>query len=764
MTRVRPFVAVVLAILMLAFGGMAQAQQTLEIPEEEFEAVEDYKPIPVPDPSGGPVNQMFETMEMDLTGTLPEAVLESMLGQTPYAFVDVVWGMEVTGNWTDSMTGTGTLQVTNFTEGRGASPQIDREKYSGARGFRMYNARLETEGAHVFTLSAAFPSDSDGLAFGTELDAVKGLFEVTWLCHMFEPGRTGCIDYPDEYYETELPILRKLHVQQQGLDSYRIEFAARVEESRSHRDKGYRSTDLTGRVGEVRGWVCDRDSWENDPQACEAPEPLKRVENSPSHRRENVHLGSPRIEMEFNEPVDPFSLKENFLLATRDAKGDLLEVDGQINQASERLYRFIPDADLESGVIYEARIQGGEEGVESTSGTTLQEETHWWRFSTLVDLENHGEPVDDPVRVHAFQTIRDAPLVMGKPTVQRIYVDWQPHDHIDAGWQPESYPAELDINVLSEGQWEVQPQQGGAVDGSVVRVVRSDTLERDLVKDEIRRQARHTINVFGWRPERQGATTDLEVRLTPHDPWPASIAAPEVLAERQLENWSVDPDPLVMHYAFLKAGAWSEGVPEEVRAMMPQIAREAEIFATQLMPLREISIRPIDLDISPQGEGKDMFKSASKEVRNSPSSGIAPQDIVTLIYDSELVDYAGYNLGSYRDGDPESGLGSALIQHSLVPITHMAASLVHELGHHLGLTHRAGNSDVIVGPPSSRDATIEGFRISEDGLSGWNKSFKEGNGEHLSYLLPLMWPRPRGMEQLFVSDTDYEIMMDALSR
>lgn len=213
-TLMRSFGTSLLAVVTLTLGSVAQAQQTLEIPEEEFEAAEDYKPIPVPDPSGGPVNQMFETMELDLTGTLPEAVLESMLGKSPYAFVDVVWGMEVTGDWTDSMTGTGTLQVTNFTEGRGASPQIDREKYTGAKGFRMYNSRLETDGEHVFTLSAAFPPDSDGQAFGTELEAVKGVFEVTWLCHMFEPGRTGCSDYPDEYYETELPILRKLHIHQ----------------------------------------------------------------------------------------------------------------------------------------------------------------------------------------------------------------------------------------------------------------------------------------------------------------------------------------------------------------------------------------------------------------------------------------------------------------------------------------------------------------------------------------------------------------------
>jgi hypothetical protein len=239
---------------LLSLGSVATAQMTLEIPETEFEAAEDYKPIP-------PVS-----MDVDLTGTLPEAVLEEMLGETPYDFVEVVWGMEVTGNWTDVVTGTGTLQVTDFTEGRGASSRVDPERYTGQEGFRMYNARLQSEGDRVFRLFAALPPDHGGVAFGTELDEVKVLFEAL-LCHMFEPDRTGCIDYPDEYYETELPELSKLHIKRKS-SGYKIEFAARVRESRTHRERGYSSSDLTGRVGDVRGWVCDRVSWEADSKSC----------------------------------------------------------------------------------------------------------------------------------------------------------------------------------------------------------------------------------------------------------------------------------------------------------------------------------------------------------------------------------------------------------------------------------------------------------------------------------------------------------------
>ena len=263
------FLWAALAFVSLSLGTPALAQLTLEIPETEFEEIENYKPIPVPDPSGGPVNQMFEYMELDMTGTLPEAVLEDMLGETPYDFVDVVWGMEVTGDWTDRMAGAGTLQVIDFTEGRGATSRVDLDRYTGQRGFRSYSARLQTDGDHVFTLSAAFPPDHGGVAFGTELEAVKALFEVTWLCHMFEPDRRGCIDYPDEYYETDLPVLSKLNIHRMA-GGYKIDFKARVHELRTSMDRGYRhpTTDPSGRFADVRGWVCDRASWEEDPKAC----------------------------------------------------------------------------------------------------------------------------------------------------------------------------------------------------------------------------------------------------------------------------------------------------------------------------------------------------------------------------------------------------------------------------------------------------------------------------------------------------------------
>lgn len=846
--RMRAAISTGLALCALSFGGPAQAQQTLEIPEAEFESMESYKPIPVPDPSGGPVNQMFESMELDMTGTLPEAVLESMLGESPYDFVDVVWGMEVTGNWTDRATGTGTLQVTDFTEGRGAQPQADPERYTGQQGFRMYNARLQTDGDHVFTLSAAFPPDHGGVAFGTELEAVKGLFEVTWLCHMFEPGRTGCVDYPDEYYETQLPELSKLHIMRTAT-GYRIEFAARVRETRTHNDRGHQSTDPTGRFADVRGWVCDRTSWEEDPESCEAPAPLEVESNSPPHQRENVHLESPQIEVAFNFPVVPASLDANFSVTTRDIRGESLEMTGRIVPVSDTHFRFDPDYELESGVIYEARIEGGEDGVQGRGGATLTSDAHWWRFATLVDLENHGGPVDEPVRTHVYQTVRDAPLVVDKPALQRIHVDWHPHDHIHKGWQPESYPAELEISVLDQSQWRIDPQAGGAVDGNVVRVVRNDLLEQEGIRSEIERQARNTINVYGWTPDVQGGTSVVETRLSPHDPYPASVMAQDVIVEHEVQHWHNDPAPLVFRYTFLKVGSWEDGVPDaEMQAAM-SVVRMAEEFTVQIMPVREAygndTGRDADGDYAkthrdfiigvlasvvqmaelqdatgltdltrwfadnyPQPEiSPELERYRSEDAEGfmklglwlaETSPGQVPaklnlamnefltsdvRDAVNLEALANTIRAVREDLGSFGNGNdvlvvfyPTDfwGPGRTFSQafHSrgshgvVMPITlsrspsALAEGLVHEFGHYFGLRHQPGEAaDIDFHASQYSGGDFEGFRLAPDGMSGHNKSSREGNAENPPTLVSLMWPYLLERRDVWLSKDEYMTLM-----
>lgn len=820
-TAIPAALSAALVFAALSSGIPAHAQLTLEIPESEFEEIENYKPIPVPDPSGGPVNQMFETMEMDMTGTLPEAVLEEMLGGTPYDFVDVVWGMEVTGDWTDSMTGEGTLQVTDFTEGRGATLQAETERFTGLQGFHMYNARLQTQGDHVFTLSAAFPPEEGGVALGTELDEGKSLFEVTWLCHMFEPSRTGCVDGADEYYETDLPVLSKLHVQRRP-GSYRINFSARVHELRTHRDLGYPKTEISGRFADVRGWVCDRASWEENPERCTIS--LQVVANSPPDRRENVHLKTPEIEVEFNFPVDADELEENFSVSTRNSKNKRLEVAGSIQSLSDTHFQFESDGPLESGVIYEARIEGGEEGVQGRDGETLDSDAHWWRFTTLVDLENHGEPIEEPVRTHVYQTVRDAPLVVDKPALQRIYVEWQGHLHIHKNWQPESYPAELEVNVIDQSQWLIDPQSGGSVEGNVVRVVRSDLPENENARREVERRAGNTINVYGWKPEQQGGTSIIETRLTPHDPFPQSVPAQEVIAEREAQHWHTDPAPLVFRYTFLRVGSWEDGVPEaEMQTAMTTVTM-AEEFAVQLMPVREAygidtgrdadrrysnihrdirtgiiesAVRMAEIQAAPvrwvidnypdaqfnipasslaklylflndkvtpelrKAINEQALKNTILAVREEIGGFFSGNDILVVFYPPDFYTF-GQSFGQTPHSQGRHGVAMPVTLDRSP--TDLAEGLVHEFAHYYGLSHRPGEASAINFPAHQfSNGDFNGFRLAVDGMSGHNKSSEEGNGESPFTLAPLMWPYLLPRSEVFVSRDEYMTLMRAFA-
>ncbi len=773
----RPFALVTLAfstLVVLTGANPAPVPPTLEIPEAEFERVEGYKPIPVPDASGGPVNQMFEFMDMDMTGTLPEAVLDSMLGQTPYDFVDVVWGMEVSGDWAQQITGTGTLQVTDFTEGRGATRQIDPERHTGAQGFRLYNARLQTEGDHVYTLSAALPPDPGGAALGTHLESVKTVFEVTWLCHMFEPSRTGCIDHPDEYRETELPELSNLRIHRTA-SGYRIEFAARVRESRSHREKGYRSTELTGRIGDVRGWVCDVASWEADPEDCIPKPPLEVVVNTPDHERENVNFNQPSVQWEFSVPVDIGTLRDSFSLITRDPGGNDIDVAGEVVRVGEQHFRFEPSQKLESGVQYEARIEGGKQGVLARGSRNPLPADHWWRFSTLLDLENQSDANDAPLEMHIYQTVRNAPLVQQKPSVIRIYPHWEAHDHIHPDWQPTSFPVTLDLNVVSDAQRRVEQQFGATAATEEIRLHRPDQFN-----DQHRRQAAHTVNVYGWQPDRNNSPQAAEARVAAYDPYPEPLQPATVIAEREFSIWQADPQPLVLRFAFLTVGPWADGVPSDDWLIAETVARTAADFAQQIFPVNEVVTAFTNVEVARPGKGVAPMKELLADLRNSPYIVSNPQDVLVIVlpfgaltyFDGE--EHTPYSGGAVRTRfADESDRGILLsiatsIDGRQVPFTHQAESLVHEIGHYHGLAHKPGNADDIAAigltPGGYADPTIDGFRIALDGMSGSNKSYAEGNGEYPGTPTPLMWPAPLRLEQVWINDVEYRSLMNHMTR
>lgn len=773
-----------LACAMLSAPVAAQPD-TLEIPNEEFEAFEPdeegYKPNPLLEPRH-PLQHLWDSGDIDMTGTLPDAVMEHVLGASPHAFADAVWEMEVTGSWSQSLSGRGTIQVNEFTEGMGATGTVDLARFTGERGLRTYTARMPLRDDQVFTLAAAFPpTDGDRYGWGSELDGAKSAF---WLyaCHIFERDRTGCNeDGRDSYYYTDTPWLESVNIVG-SRGSYSMRFRARVEEYHYESGPGVvggiRRT-FTGRVGIIRGWICETEAWEADPETCTLEDPLRVTDISPEHGRENVNFEWPTVEWEFSAPVDRDSLEEGFTLTTRDTKGRDIEVAGEIVRQSGNRFSFLPDIDLESGVQYEARIEGGEEGVHARDGDAYLRADHWWRFSTILDLEFQNNSDEEPLEMHIFQTVSDAPLITKKPSVIRINPYWEAHDHIHPDWQPTSFPFTLDLNVVSEAQRRVELQFGGTASTEEIRMRRPDQFN-----DEHRRLAQHTLNVYGWSPAGQsGSAHEVLASLAAHDPYPTPLDPAELIAERDYEIWEHESRPLVLRYAFLKVGPWADGVPDDDKQIAAAVVREAAEFATQIFPVRDVSGVFTGIAEARSGQFLRPALSLLRDIRSGANEA-SPDDVFIVFFPPDSLfcgvheNRSSCNLGedgepSYcgggahllrSDRDPERGIMLTLVgtlNGLTIPISLQAESLVHELGHHLTLAHRPGNADCdlidsgIAGqglytqstPLGYIDPEIEGFRIATGGMAGWNKSATEGNAQHPSTLAPLMWPSFRPVPQ-----------------
>jgi hypothetical protein len=430
-------------------------------------------------------------------------------------------------------------------------------------------------------------------------------------------------------------------------------------------------------------------------------------------------------------------------------------------------YVFLPDSDLESGIQYEARLEGGEDGVQARDGGAHLGGDHWWRFSTILDLEfrNNSDDVD-PLEVHVYQTVRNAPLITEKPTAIRIYPYWEEHDDIHPDWQPTSFPFELDLNVVTEAERRVEPQFGGTATTEEIRLHRPDQFT-----DEHKRQAQHTINVYGWFPA-DGGPSEVEARLSAHDPYPAPLDPAHVIAERTFDIWSVDPDPLVLHVAFATVGAWADGVPSAEWLIADATVRAAAEFAQQILPVREVRTTFTNVEVSRRGKGSDPMVRLLADLRNSPYLAAQPQDVFVVVFPAGIVEFSGGNLRHRGSDEPGRGVILNIVESAdngmPVPISMQAATLVHEILHHHGLVHNPADADDLYEAGLSiagfADLNIEGFRIAADGMAGWNKSYQECNAEFAGPPAPIMWPNPLDGERVWINYKEYQSLMNYMSR
>jgi len=220
------------------------------------------------------------------------------------------------------------------------------------------------------------------------------------------------------------------------------------------------------------------------------------------------------------------------------------------------------------------------------------------------------------------------------------------------------------------------------------------------------------------------------------------------------------------------------------------VVREGVEFAQQIFPIREARGVFTGVEDIRSGQFVAPVRRLLGDMRNNMNA-VSPQDIFVVFYPVNTVVCnldeegepnlcGGASLELHSSSDEARGIMLAIagtVEGLRIPISLRAESLVHELGHHLGLAHRPGDADSeltgsgLAGqglytrytPLGYTDPEIDGFRIASDGMAGWNKSATEGNAQHPSTLAPLMWPSPIPLESVWISDAEYRFLMNVLA-
>ncbi len=252
----------------------------------------------------------------------------------------------------------------------------------------------------------------------------------------------------------------------------------------------------------------------------------------------------PEIRVSFTAVISEDTVnEETFQVYYLNDKQEPVYVSGKYQRLNDVEYGFVPDVPLRDGIRYYVDVWGEWDAagynhdawIQDIGGGPLQIGEHWW-FWTLPKLEVRLEPV---------QALEDQTLVIGKPTVLRVFLD-------HASFYPDVWYKDLWEYVdVEDIQIYWGSPTGGDSGAASWRTDASDwhfaytpeTARRYRLNDKFRRLASEdSVNYYGFAPAEEG-TYRVQATVTLRDSHNklqrfSGVETPDVVQTRALTFYS----------------------------------------------------------------------------------------------------------------------------------------------------------------------------------------------------------------------------------
>jgi len=407
------------------------------------------------------------------------------------------------------------------------------------------------------------------------------------------------------------------------------------------------------------------------------------VKRYPEDRVRHFKADRPIIRINFSEDLQQESVNnESFKVGYPDAEGEFITVTGRfINDKSK--IQFVPDKGLRKGVRYTVKLKVGEQGVRSARGVFIDDDSgtgwHESEFWTSLPFANQNDE-SSGLSCDVYQTVKNAPLILGKPALMKVYADWPRLDDVHTSAQYR----EFDAKILNNSN-----------DRSPVnhRFTRPDLME-------------------GW-----GKSVLREKEAAQYTSY--SFKCPKVAWDRKpvltVDVLVIDPDDV--NYAHQSNGQGGESFKRLERSafetLLDKYLQDATEFAEQLYPISKIQFSAPRYVALPDSA----FENSERWLTQltNPNS---KADVQAVILPHEIT----------------NGGGSAkVLLSSTKNLDHTPyfEGIINQDAYDALWYAREGNTQKYEG--------LDGMRISKDGSLWWHKSSRLGN-EESKHIAPLMYP------------------------